>query len=90
MSSLLASLLALGVVGVRVDALAVGGLADVEGDGLNVLAGVGNGIGVGHEVDGRGGRDRKSFVVVRGKTRLKCLRRRLLCAGGSLREGRRV
>lgn len=41
--SLLASLLALGIVGVSVDALAVGGLADVEGDGLDVLAGVGDG-----------------------------------------------
>lgn len=43
LSSLLACLLTFGVVGVSVDALAVGGLADIEWDGLDVLAGVGSG-----------------------------------------------
>jgi len=43
LSSLLASLLAVGVIGVSVDALAEGGLTDIEGDGLDVLAGVGSG-----------------------------------------------
>jgi hypothetical protein len=36
LGTLLADALAGGVVGVRVDALAVGGLADVEGDSLDV------------------------------------------------------
>jgi hypothetical protein len=43
LSSLLASLLAVRIIGVGVDALAKVGLADVEGDGLEVRRHIGSG-----------------------------------------------
>lgn len=42
MSSLLAGLLAIGIIGMSVDALSEIGLADVEGDGLDIRADIGS------------------------------------------------
>lgn len=71
MSSILASLLALGIVGVSVDALAVGGLADVEGDGLNVLAGVGNGPVTALALELQSGLELELLVGFNGSERAK-------------------
>lgn len=70
-SSILASLLALGIVGVSVDALAVGGLADVEGDGLNVLAGVGNGPVTALALELQSGLELELLVGFNGSERAK-------------------